>query len=177
MEYSDKDEENDDGEEFELRKLGYSNLICNQRVLWAALTGALATTVYGELEPIMSLRVLDYGVSDFQIGLIFGIAPLTYAVGCFLTPFIPKWVESRVTMIIGTIFVGLSMGLINPFFEDQSMISMCIGLGLFSFFIAPMSIPNMPEMMAAMREQYPDYDLEHADSLLSGMMMASYSVG
>ena len=62
MEYSDKDEENDDGEEFELRKLGYSNLICNQRVLWAALTGVLATTVYAELAPILSLRVLDYNV-------------------------------------------------------------------------------------------------------------------
>ena len=69
------------------------------------------------------------------------------------------------------------MGLINPFFEDQSMISMCIGLGLLGFFMAPMSIPNMPEMMAAMREQYPDYDMEHADSLLSGMILASYSTG
>ena len=118
MEYSDKDEENDDGEEFELRKLGYSNLICNQRILWAALTGALASVTFGELEPILSLRVLDYGVSDFQIGLIFGITPLAYAIGCILTPLIPRWVESRVIMITATVCVGLMTGLINPFFED-----------------------------------------------------------
>ena len=57
------------------------------------------------------------------------------------------------------------------------MVSMCIGLALSGFFMAPMSLPNMPEMMTATREQYPDYDLEHADSLLSGMLLASYSTG
>ena len=43
--------------------------------------------------------------------------------------------------------------------------------------MGPLCIPNMPEMMVALREQYPDCDLEHANSLLSGMLMAGFGAG
>ena len=39
-------------------------IICNQRILHAALTGAICCIVYGELEPILSLRLLDYDLTD-----------------------------------------------------------------------------------------------------------------
>ena len=177
-EFLGEEEDNEDGEEVELRKLGYGNLICNQRVLWATIIACLCCVVYGELEPILSLRILKYDVTDGQTGLIFGIQPLTYAMGTMLTPvLVPRWVEARVTMIISVVLVGLATGLINPFFEDSSLVSMCVGLALCGFFMGPLCIPNMPEMMVATREQYPDCDLEHANSLLSGMLMAGFGTG
>lgn len=55
---------------------------------------------YGSLEPTLSLRLVDYDVSQTTQGLIFGIQPLCYMLGTFLTPYIfPSWIEHRVTLI------------------------------------------------------------------------------
>ena len=134
--------------------------------------------VYGELEPILSLRLLDYNLTDSQTGLIFGIQPFTYCVGTFLTPWlIPKWVDYRVTMISALLLCGLTTTLVGPFFEETNLVSMCIGLGFSGFLMGFLCIPNLPEMMRANREIHPDCDLEQANSLLSGLIMAGFGVG
>ena len=56
--------------------------------------------VYCVLEPILSLRLLDYNVSQEMAGVIFGVQPLTYMMGTFMIPYIlPKWIEHRATLI------------------------------------------------------------------------------
>ena len=54
---------------------------------------------------------------------------------------------------------------------------MLLGLGFSGFIMGFMSIPNMPEMMNAAREANPNCDLDHANSLLSGMLNAGFGVG
>ena len=73
--------------------------------------------------------------------------------------------------------MAFATSLIGPFFTEQSMISMNLGLALTGFFEATLTIPNMPEMMMAMRESNPDCDHDHAYSLLSGMLTASFGTG
>ena len=104
--------------------------------------------VYGSLEPILSLRLLDYDVSDTQKGLIFGIEPLTYAMSTIVIPYIvPKWVEARVTMITALILLSFSTALVGPFYAELSMTCMLIGLAVSGFFLGFLIIPNMPEMI------------------------------
>ena len=134
--------------------------------------------VYGTLEPILSLRLQDYDLSQQIIGLIFGVEPLTYMLGTFLVPCIlPKWVEHRVTLITSLFLLGISTALVGPPFGDTSMASMITGLALSGFLMGFLCIPNMPEMMQATRQAYPDSDLNHANSLLSGILNAGFGIG
>ena len=57
------------------------------------------------------------------------------------------------------------------------MIVMLIGLATSAIFYAPTIIPNMSEMMVSTRLHYPEHDLEHANSLLSGMLNSCFGIG
>ena len=134
--------------------------------------------VYGCLEPILSLCLLDYNVSDAQIGLIFGIEPLAYAFSTILVPYIiPRWVEARITIITALFFLAFSTILLGPFFDELNMIAMLIGLALSGFAMGFTSIPNMPEMMKVTKQMHPMYDLDHANSFLSAMLNSLFSTG
>ena len=113
------------------RKLGYSNLLCNQRVLHAAIAGLIPQMTFSALEPIMSIRLLDYDISQSMSGLVFGIMPVFLALGCVLCPYIvPKWVEPRITLISSLILLAFSVTLVGPFFTELNLIAMCVGLAL-----------------------------------------------
>ena len=97
---------------------------------------------------------------------------------CIATPFIvPKWVEGRVEIITSLLFLGFLTLLIGPFYEDKNLVVMLIGLATSAIFYAPTIIPNMSEMMVSTRLHYPNYDLEHANSLLSGLLNSCFGVG
>ena len=134
--------------EVEPRKLGYSTLICNQRILHAAMSGLIPQMTFSCLEPIMSLRLLDYDLSQSTSGLIFGIMPICLAAGTLAVPLlIPKWVEPRVTLISGLYMLAFGTILTGPFFTELNLTAMMIGLGLMGFFEGVLLIPNMQEMM------------------------------
>jgi hypothetical protein len=98
----------------------YSKLICNQRILHAAISAAMMNFVYSTLEPILSLRLPDYKeLGDEEIGLIFGIEPLLYMIGTFAIPYIlPKWITHRVTLITSLFILSFGSFLVGPIFED-----------------------------------------------------------
>lgn len=57
------------------------------------------------------------------------------------------------------------------------MVVMLIGLATSAIFYAPTIIPNMSEMMVSTRLHFPEHDLEHANSLLSGMLNSCFGIG
>lgn len=71
----------------------------------------------------------------------------------------------------------MSTFLIGPAFEDKNLTVMLVGLVLTGSCMGPLAIPNMAEMMQATKLAYPDSDLDHANSLLSGMLNSSFGVG
>ena len=54
---------------------------------------------------------------------------------------------------------------------------MLVGLVLTGCFIGPLAIVNLEEMMNATKLAYPDCDLDHANSLLSGMLNCFFGFG
>ena len=98
--------------------------------------------------------------------------------GTFFVPYIvPKWVEHRVTLILSEILLSFATILVGPFYEELSLVSMCVGLGFSGFLMSFLSIPNMPEMMHATKEAHPSCDLDLANNLLSGMLNTGKGVG
>ena len=158
--------------------MSYAKLTCTPRVFFAAVTGLIDYLCYCVFEPTLSLRLEDYELSVTYQGLVFAIMPLMYMIGTIITPFaIPKWIEIRVTLIIGSILLGGSILLVGPVYEDTNLVVMLVGLFLSGAFLGPIMIPNMAEMMIATKVKYPDSDLEHANSLLSGILNCCYGMG
>ena len=69
------------------------------------------------------------------------------------------------------------MLLVGPIYADTNLAVMVVGLVLSGAFMGPLIIPNMAEMMHATREAYPESDLDHANSLLSGLFNCSMAIG
>ena len=162
----------------EADKLTYGKIICKPRVLFASLTAGTCFLAYGSLESTLSLRLEEYGLSQLIQGCIFGIQPVLYMLGTFLAPcLIPKWVEIRVTLIVCLFGLGLGTFLIGPFYTEMSLSAMLGGLVVTGCFLGPLIIPNMSEMMHATALAYPHCDMDHANSLLSGMLNCSFGLG
>ena len=81
--------------------------------------------------------------------------------GTFIVPYVvPKWVEHRVTLISGLFLLSIATILVGPFYEELSLVSMCVGLGFSGFLMSFLSIPNMPEMIQATKKAHPSCDLD-----------------
>ena len=147
-------------------------------MLHASLSATWMYMAYGCLEPTLGLRLEEYGLSSVFQGLIFGIQPFFYMVMTFATPYVvPRWVEHRVTLIVSLFGLGFSQFFVGPFFEEDNLLVMLIGLVLTGIFLGPLVIPNMAEMMRATALRYPDCNRDHANSLLSGMLSSSFGIG
>ena len=133
---------------------------------------------FGSLDPNLSLRIEEYGLSKLYVSLIFGIQPFFEMLGSFSLPYIvPSWIEHRVTMITFLLILGLSNFLIGPFYGGLDLPVMLTGLVLSGIALGPLVIPNMAEMMNATAQKYPDADLDHASSLLSGILNSCMGLG
>ena len=149
------------------------------RVLFACLTGFMVAVVYGALEPILSLRLADYNLGSTYTGLVFGVEAIFYMISTFMVPYVvPEWVESRVTLITSTFMMSFATVLVGPFYTEQSLVAMIIGLAFSGFFISFMMIPNISEMMQAVKVAYPSLaSSDHTNSMLSGMFNGFYGFG
>ena len=149
-----------------------------QRILHSALAALVSYAVFGSLEPILSLRLGDYNVSQSSVGLIFAVQPGFYALGSFVTAaIIPKRVEYRVTMFIGLLLLAVATALIGPFYDEMDLPIMMVGLALSGFSVGLNCLPNMPEMIAATAINFKDYEEELAHNRLSGLLNAGFSGG
>mmetsp|Transcript_31703 Transcript_31703/g.41994 ORF Transcript_31703/g.41994 Transcript_31703/m.41994 type:complete len:151 (+) Transcript_31703:509-961(+) len=138
----------------------------------------MSLMAFASLEPILALRLDEYDLGQTYQGLIFGIQPLTYTLATFLTPYIvPSWFERRGALIINLFLLGTSQLFIGPFYTDKNLIVMCVALLISGFFLGPLMILPMQEMMISTKLKYPDYDFEHATNLLSGLMNSAVGVG
>lgn len=105
--------------------------------------------------------------------------PTVYMVSALTIPYLqPEWMEARVLLMTAAFCIGISMSFVGPFYTDESLPVMCIALFFNGCLLGPLIIPNMGEMMAATELEYPEgVDLEHANSLLSGMLNSAYGAG
>ena len=133
-----------------LEKLSYCKLACQPRVICAAIAATMNYIIYCALDPTLTLRLDDYGLEQSTKGLIYSIMPTMYMVGTMVTPCVlPKWMEVRVWLIFAALFLGISVTIVGPFFLDESIVVMCIGLFFTGSMLGPLIIPNMSEMIVA----------------------------
>ena len=100
------------------------------------------------LEPILSLRIPDYDLPDWTVGLFYSSIAFAYVIGTFIFTYsLPKWLPHRVTIMTSLLLLSGSLCLIGPPFSDQNLINMILGLTLSGFFMSSTIIPMLPEMI------------------------------
>ena len=100
-------------------------------------------------------------------------------ISVFMIPYIvPKWVEPRATLLTSSFLIGFATALVGPFYADKSLVGMIIGLVCSGYLISFMMIPNISEMMQAVKEEIPSYaGSDRTNSLLSGLFSGFYGAG
>ena len=96
-----------------------------------------------------------------------------------MVPYIvPKWVEPRVTLLTSSFLIGFATALVGPFYTEQSLVGMIIGLATSGYIISFMIIPNISEMMLAVKEEIPRYaGSDYTNSMLSGLFSGFAGAG
>ena len=135
------------------------------RVFFAMLSVALQNFVYGELEPILVLRLRDFDASIIQMGMTLSIYSIVYIIGTLLVPQIPTRIEKRFTLITGMFLLGAFLTLVGPsqvLGFEESFTMLIIGLSLSGCFLAPTTIPVLPEMLEATQAMFPSSEAQEA---------------
>jgi hypothetical protein len=85
-----------------------------------------------------------------EIGLVFSILPTFYITSCLLINKIPRGIEKRGILIFAALISYVALSLCGPskmWGLPDSLLILCIGLGLQGFFVASLIIPTLPEMI------------------------------
>lgn len=112
-------------------ELIYSDIFYNKRVIFAALAGLAQCICLDSLGPTLILRMNDYAIDPNCQGLVFILQPTTLVISIFLGPvLVPKWVPLRVILITSVFLMALTELVQAPFFADQNLAAMLLGLFL-----------------------------------------------
>ena len=149
------------------------------RILFASLAVFMFAVIYDVPAPILSLRLEEYNLGSTETGIIFAIEAIFYMISTFMIPYIvPKWVEPRVTLLTSSFLIGFATALVGPFYTEQSLVGMIVGLACSGYIMSFMMIPNISEMMQAVREEIPSCaDSVRTNSLLSGLFSGFNGAG
>ena len=124
----------------------------------AALSSALCYFTYSFMEPILARRLVEFNLTQLQIGYFFAIWPIFYIPASILVQFVPQYVEKQVTIILSAIMSGVAFIYVGPsqlLGFSNSLVLMGVGQALVGIFTATMMIPGLPEMVESMKPKFP----------------------
>jgi hypothetical protein len=62
------------------KNIGYFNLLKNPRYTLAAISAVFGYYIYGYMDPILSIRLSEFEMSEYYIVLFFTIKPAIYMI-------------------------------------------------------------------------------------------------
>ena len=84
------------------------------RYSFAAIATSLAYCHFCIIEPILALRLVEYGLNTMQIAFFFCLFSTTYFVSAVFMKFMPKKIEKRVRMILAAVLFSIGCFLLGP---------------------------------------------------------------
>lgn len=127
-------------------------LLKEPRVTMAAIGASLCYFQYSFVEPILSPRLVEFGLTPMQIGWFFVIQPVTYIISAVGVLYVPEAIEKRVVIIVGAWAAALSFLFVGPSalmgFPD-SVVYCGIGMALVGLFNPVGIVMGLPEMEEA----------------------------
>ena len=132
------------------------------------------------MEPILANRLVEFNLSQLQIGFFFGIWPVFYIPASIAVQFVPSYIEKRVTIILSAIMSGVAFIFVGPsqmLDFPNTLLLMAIGQALVGIFTATMMIPGLPEMVESMKPKFPKEQERQVNDYSSGIFNSFLGFG
>ena len=139
-------------------------------IFFAVLVEIINLLILTFLEPVLSLRLKEFNVSESLTALFFAIPTICYVL---IAPFmhkVAKKLENMFTLQFGLFVIALSFLFIGPTWMlgfSDSLVWLTLGLVVLGACYAFTVIPIMPEMIEAAGPQYNGRESELNDRLSS----------
>jgi predicted MFS family arabinose efflux permease len=133
----------------------YKMFFTNARALLAGFASTIAMMFLLSLESIISIRFSDLGVSEDNIGYIFAVMCLTFALGSILTGYLCKYLSTPVITVGALVFSTISLILLGPsqfLHIENPLPCIIIGFSLLSFFCSFILVPQLQEILVSVKQ-------------------------
>ena len=129
------------------------------------------------IEPVMSLRLDEFNLSSFWIGVFFSISSLMYTISSLLISWFTSKINNKLLIFLGMFFNGISHFLVGPSpYLPDSLILMIVGQVLHGFSVTFFLITCLPVMINDAVEGYPKQKNEATD-ISSGIFNSMLGIG
>jgi MFS family permease len=136
------------------------------------------------LAPNLAIHLNNYGYTESQIGLAYGIPAILYACTCPFMYLLTQRMRKRGIILIGFILITFAMAMIggsDQLFEFQKQpVFVFLGLCIIGLSSGMITIPVLPEMLEAVEED-PEianqYSMDTIQNLISGLFVSFQSIG
>ena len=116
------------------------------------------------MEPVLALRVMDFNISSFWLGIFFSLNAITYTLACFAVSWLTDKFENKFLIVVGMLWAGFNMFLVGPSpLLPDNLLLMWIGQFLNGGFSILFLITCLPEMIKDASKLYPDQIMEVTD--------------
>ena len=146
------------------KPIRYIDLMTRKVFMMTAFCAFLSyfETIY--MEPVLSLRVMDFEISSFWIGMFFSLNAITYTLACLIISWVTERFENKFLIVFGMLSAGFNMFLVGPSpILPDSLVLMCVGQFLNGGFSILFLITWLPEMIKDASKIYPDRIMEVTD--------------
>lgn len=82
--------------------------------MMAGLASGLVYFSFTSIEPILAQRLIEFDLSQMEIGFFFAICPLFYITGSMMVQYVPKQIERRVTLSVGAVLSFIGFLFVGP---------------------------------------------------------------
>ena len=129
-----------------------------------AIAAFLSYFQYVYFEPILTVRLLEFEISEFMIGLFFSINAVSYMIVSLFISWFTNRYDNKAIISFGLLSTGLTHFLCGPiWFLPNNLIIMGIGQFLFGGFSIFFLITSLPVMITEATNHYPQQKFEVSD--------------
>ena len=153
---NDGPKETTDHEEVTQRDIPYSAFLKNRWSLMSITAKVISLMCIQFLDPILSLHMETLGWTLNDTGFAFALFSLTWGLGSPVTGLICRYVNRRVVTFLFLIIIGVSLLLVGPSVVlglNTSVGIVLAGLALLGFGVTGCIVPNVPEMVSAIKKE------------------------
>ena len=146
------------------RTIKYSELFSRKVFVFTAVAAFFSYFQSWYLEPVLALRITEFGVSSLFIGFFFALSPITYVMVSANISWFTDRFDNKVLIYWGLVLWGISQFLVGPsMILPNSLWIMCVGQLLMGGFSVFFLITCLPEMIRDAVEGHPHKKLEATD--------------
>lgn len=141
---------NRSGKSKDADQITYSQILSCPRSVVALCATFLAIICLVFMDPNLSIRLVQLGVSDANVGVAFALMGFSFGLGALCAGCLSKIVSRCVVMQVGAILLGASCFLVGPSVLlglPDSVPLILIGVSMNAFFGAFLIVPVTPEII------------------------------